>query len=219
MHVVYVRGGDKHAPGIAEAAGMQYGARHDYTTYADVWMLDIKWTRYDWTQYLDIVREQQPVMALAPDYEWGWQWTALRRQIEDLRQLVTHVLVCPKFHGAINHIPEDCIVALSVPAPTYAGFLPDFRELTGRRVHLLGGRPETQALLVQRLNGHGVEVFSVDGSYLSMKAGNGQVYSEGKWIQRRDRKVPNWELEQLSAVNVVKMLRQQIGVAQHNLGI
>lgn len=218
MEIVYIRGGDKHAPEVAKAAGMHYGTRHDYKPYSDVWMLDINWKKYNWRQYLDIVRQHAPMMALAPDYEWPWQWTALSRQIEDLRRIVTHVLVCPKFVGAVRHIPADCIVAVSVPAPSYSGFLPDFREIVGRRVHLLGGRPETQALLVQRLNGYNVDVFSVDGSYLSMKAGNGQVYSEGKWIQRTDRKVPNWELERLSARNVANLLRNQIGVAQHNLG-
>lgn len=209
MEIVYIRGGDKHAPEVAKAAGMHYGTRHDYKPYGNVWMLDIKWTKYDWRQYLDIVRQHSPMLALAPDYEWSWQWTALRRQIDDLRVLVRHVLVCPKFAGAVSHIPLDCIVAVSVPAPSYAGFLPDIRELVGRKIHLLGGRPETQALLIQRLHGVGAEVFSVDGSYLSMKAGHGQVFSDGKWIQRRDRRVPNHELEMMSAINVARMLRAQ----------
>ncbi len=218
MEIVYIRGGDKYAPGIATAAGMRYGIRHDYKPYGEVWMLDINWKRYDWLNYVTLIRQYQPAMALAPDYEYAWQWMFLQRQIEDLRPLVTYVLVCPKFVGAVAHIPLDCVVALSVPAPSYAGFLPDFRELAGRKIHLLGGRPETQADLIRKLNGIDAEVVSVDGSYLSMKAGHGQVYSEGKWIQRRDRSVPNHELEWLSAVNVAKLLKSQVD-AQPMLGL
>jgi hypothetical protein len=218
MEIVYIRGGDKHAPEVAKAAGMHYGTRHDYKSYGDVWMLDIKWTKYDWRNYLDIVRQHAPMMALAPDYEWPWQWTALQRQIDDLRGLVAHVLVCPKFVGAVCHIPLDCVVAVSVPAPSYAGFLPDLRDLAGRKVHLLGGRPETQARLIQRLHGVGAEVFSVDGSYLSMKAGHGQWFDGSRWIQLNDKRTPNWELETASAVNVVKLLRAQTE-AQPMLGL
>lgn len=219
MEIVYVRGGDKHAPAVAAAAGMRYGTRHDYVAYGDVWMLDINWKRYDWPDYLALVRRYQPAMALAPDYEYAWQWTALGRQIDDLRALVQHVLVCPKFHGAVAHIPLDCVVAVSVPAPSYAGFLPDMRTLTARKVHLLGGRPETQADLIRKLQGVGAEVVSVDGSYLSMKAGNGQCYKEGRWIQHRKHDVSTRDLELISAVNVARMLHAQSGAAQPMLGV
>lgn len=209
MDIVYVRGGDREAPRIAALAGMHYGTRHDYKPYGRVMMLDIKWSDYDWHEYLACVREYQPVMAMAPDYEWSWQWTALRRQIDDLRPLVERILVCPKWQGAIAHIPQDCIVALSVPAPTYAGWLPaDLNELAGRKVHLLGGSMKRQADLLMRLNAVGAKVVSVDGNTIAMKAGKGQVFREGVWIQQRDRRSTNTELCETSAVNYVKYLRE-----------
>lgn len=209
MDIVYVRGGDKDAPRIAALSGMHYGTRHDYTPYAAVWMLDIKWKEYDWLKYLALVRQYQPVMALAPDYEWSWQWTGLQRQIDDLRPLVKRVLVCPKWAGAIDHIPADCVIALSVPAPSYAGWLPDdLNQLSGRKVHLLGGSLRRQGDLLMRLNAVGADVTSIDGNTIAMKAGKGQCFSEGVWKQQRDKRSSNAELCETSAINYVKYLRE-----------
>lgn len=219
IEVVYVRGGDKAAPAIAESAGARYGTRHDYKPYAPVWMLDIHWQKYDWAEYLALVREYQPVMALAPDYERPDQQDTLSSQIDDLRPLVERVLVCPKFHGAVDHIPSDCVIALSVPAPTYAGFLPDLRTLVNRKIHLLGGRPETQVELITKLNALGAQVLSVDGSYIAMKAGHGQSFREGAWVQSRSRLVTNDELCAVSAVNYVRYIQQAIGIKQPALGL
>jgi hypothetical protein len=219
IEVIYVRGGDKTAPNIAESAGMQYGIRHDYKPYAPVWMLDIKWDDYDWQHYLSLIRDYQPVMALVPDYERPEQRDTLLAQIDELRPLVERVLVCPKWHGAVAHIPEDCVIALSVPAPSYAGFLPDLRTLVNRKIHLLGGKPALQVELITKLNALGANVLSVDGSYIAMKAGNGQVFREGAWVQSRWRMSADWQLCELSAQNYVKFIQTAIGVKQPLLGL
>lgn len=209
MDVVFVYGNSAYAPDVADSAGMRYGVRHDCKPYAPVWMLDINWEKYVWLHYLDLVRQYQPVLALAPDYEWSWQWTALQRQINDLRPLVGRVLVCPKWHGAIAHIPMDCVIALSVPAPTYAGWLPErLSELAGRKVHLLGGSLRRQAELLMQLNAVDAEVTSIDGNTIARKAGLGQCFREGVWIQQRDRRSTTAELCETSAVNYVKYLHE-----------
>jgi len=207
MDIVYIRGGDKHAVEIAAAAGMLYGIRHDYIAYAKVHMLDIRWTRYDWREYLARVRDLRPVVALAPDYEHAWQWTGLQRQIDDLRPLVDHIMVCPKWHGAVAHIPADCIVAVSVPARTYAGFLPSFSALVGRRVHLLGGNLDRQTRLISAYNSAGASVVSLDTDQMALKGGHGQWLSEGKWRQVRCNSVPDHELALASAIAMVKRLQ------------
>jgi len=207
MKIIYVRGGDKSAPRIAAAGGMEYGTRHDYTPYAPVYMLDIKWTQYDWRKYLELIREYKPTLALAPDYEYSWQWTALNRQIDDLRQAgVPNVLVCPKFVGAVKHIPQDCVVAVSVPAKTYAGFLPDLRDLEGRRIHLLGGDVQKQYDLIRKLKGVGATIFSLDGNTLARKAKYGQWWDGGRWVQLRGKKDSNDDLATASAIAINKTL-------------
>lgn len=215
IQFVYVRGGDKTAPVIAAAAGIPSGIRHDYKAYADVFMLDIKWDDYDWSEYLELVRQYQPIMALAPDYERPDQYETLMQQIADLRPLVPVVLVCPKFNGAIAHIPADCRVAISVPAPKYAGFLPaDFSELSGREIHLLGGKPETQMDLITKFHAVGASVKSADGSYLAMKAARGQYFEAGKWIDVRGKGIPTVELSIMSARNIPRYLNAAIGHKQ-----
>lgn len=208
MIIIYVRGGDKEAPKIAAAAGMRYGTRHDYTPYAPVYMLDIHWQRYDWADYLAKVKVYQPTIALAPDYEWSWQWTALNRQIDDLRDLgVPHIMVCPKFVDAVKHIPQDCVIAVSVPT-SYAGFLPDYRHLAGRQIHLLGGRVDIQADMIRKLKGVGADVFSVDGSHHARKAQLGQWWDGGRWVQVRGKKDSNETLALASARAIYKTLME-----------
>lgn len=205
MIIVYCRGGDKDAPSIAAAAGMAYGTRSDYIPYAPVYMLDINWKSYVWADYLDKVRDYKPAMAMTPDYEYPSQRRNLYRCIRDLKPLVSLVMVCPKFPGAIAHIPKWCVVAVSVPT-SYAGYLPDYRDLIGRRVHLLGGKPEVQADIIRKLSGLNVEVISVDGSYHAMKAGYGQWWDGGQWIQTRANGALDRDLCRVSAINIAKYL-------------
>lgn len=206
MNIVYVRGGDVNAPRIAEESGMVYGVRHDYQPYAPIYMLDINWKSFDWQDYLLKVRRYCPVMAMTPDYEYASQRRALYRCIRDLKPLVQLVMVCPKFDGAVAHIPSWCIVAVSVPT-SYAGYLPDYRELVGRKIHLLGGKPEVQADIIRKLRGVDATVVSVDGSYHAMKAGFGQWFTGGRWEQLRSDTVPDDDLCLASARNIVRYLR------------
>lgn len=217
MEIVYVRGGDKTAPAIAQASGMAYGTRHDYLPYADVFMLDVDFHRYQklktdeqreafWQSYLAEVKEHKPFMAMAVDYERPEQRRVLYRQIRDLKPLVTRILVCPKFVGAVQHIPSWCVVAVSVPT-SYAGFLPAYSHLKGRQVHLLGGKPEVQAQIIRKLIGVGAEVVSVDGSYHAMKAGFGQWFDGGRWVQLRRNVVSDTDLCLASARNIVRYLQ------------
>jgi hypothetical protein len=219
LEVILIRGGDKSAPEIAAAAGMRYGVRHDYTPYGAVYMLDICWKRYDWAEYMKKVYSYRPVAAMVPDYEYTWQWTSLTRQVRDLQAAgVAHVLVCPKWAAAIAHIPIDCVVALSVPAPSYAGYLPpDLSTLCNRRVHLLGGRPERQAEMIRRLTAVGAKVISVDGNYHVRKAGLGQWFDGGRWVQLRSRVETDSQLAIASSRNIVTYLRGVCGESQFEL--
>ena len=209
MDIIYPRGGKQNAPGVAKEAGMFYGVRHDYTAYGKVFFLDINWKKYDWSKYLEKVRALRPVMAMTPDYESATQRRALYGCIRDLKSTdVERIMVCPKFTGAIAHIPKFCIVALSAPAPTYATFLPDLRECTGRKIHLLGSNPHTQIDLIRKLRGIGAEPVSVDGNYLAMKAAKGSYFQHGRWVDIRRQGVSTEELEIVSARNILNYLRE-----------
>lgn len=207
MEIVFVRGGDKTAPSIAQASGMFYGTRNDYKAYAPVHMIDIQWKDYVWAKYMRRVDEYRPPMSMVADYEHKDQKELMYQQIRDLERLhIERIMICPKFHGALNDFPHDAVVAISVPS-VYAGFLPDYRYLKGRAVHLLGGRPEKQARILREIVGAGAKVISVDGSYHAMKAGLGQWFDGGGWVQLRRNLDSDTELCIASGINIVRYLR------------
>jgi hypothetical protein len=217
MDIYFVRGGDKTAPGIAQASGMLYGTRNDYKAYAPPRMLDIQWKKYVWTRYLARADEYRPPLAMVADYEHPDQKELLYRQIHDLERLhIERIMMCPKFNGAIADFPAWAVIAVSVPS-VYAGFLPDTRELKGREVHLLGGKPEKQADILRKVSGAGGKVISVDGSYHAMKAGHGQWMDGGKWVQLRRHQDSSEELAIASGLNLVRYLECAMKEAQPKL--
>lgn len=214
LKVFYVRGGDKTAPDIATASGMAYGTRNDYKAYAPVQMIDIKWTNYDWARYIRRVDEYRPPMAMVADYESPDQKELLYSQIRDLERLqIQRIMICPKFDQAVKDVPLDFIIAVSVPT-TYAGFLPDYSHLKGRSVHLLGGRPEKQAEILQKIIGAGANVVSVDGSYHAMKAAHGQWFDGGRWLQVGQRSESTVDLTIASGKNIGRYLERAYQEAQ-----
>lgn len=181
IDLIYVRGGDKFAPNLAKAAGWKYGVRYDYKAYAPVFMLDVGLSPR-WATYTRKVRSLQPNFALTPDYEQS-DPVLLNLYIDDLRPYVERIGVCPKFVGAVSHIPDDCVICESIPT-TYAGFLiPDDELLPQRDYHLLGGDPRQQLAEIRRIHNAGGRVVSLDGNKLMMKAAHGQVFDakRGQW--------------------------------------
>lgn len=223
MKFIYVRGGSKRAPEVAKSAGAYYGIRSDYKPYDDVYMLDVdfhNFTPEEWPKYLEKVRKYRPTMALAPDYGELKKHTVTRSELYSyLHDLIVsnvpEILVCPKFPSAISHIPvsNHIIVAISVPARNYAGFVPpdsDLKSLNSRRIHLLGGNPKRQAELICKLQGVGAIIHSVDGSYLALKAGFGQYFEGGRWVQTEKKQYKNVELEKISLKNIMKYLESYL---------
>lgn len=208
MKVVYVRGGDKLAPKIAELSGMEYGTRHDYKAYAPVYMLDIHWRDYDWVDYLAILTAHMPTLAMVADYEHPSQREMMHQQIADLRAIgIERVMCCPKFVGACADIPNDVILAISVPTG-YAGFMPPPDEVGNRDVHLLGGHPDQQAYCIYHKYA-AANVVSVDGNILALKAGYGQYWREtGGWQKAKHKEFTSEELALKSAVNIVTYLHE-----------
>lgn len=189
-------GGNPRNAQIARASGMAYGTRHDMTPAAWPYMMDIKWRDYDWQDYMHKIAELRPVQAMVPDYEHVSQRRVLYQQIRDLRAAgVLRIKVCPKFVGAVAHIPSWCVVALSVPSQ-YAGFIPALQELHGRKIHLLGGSPKKQHDLILHLRGVEARVLSADGNSHVSYANFGGQFVDGKWVKNRTREtMQDWPYE------------------------
>lgn len=205
--VILCAGRNKAFADIARQSGMAYGTRHDYDPADWPYMVDIAWKSYDWTDYMHKIASWRPMQAMCADYEHPSQRRQLYQQIRDLRAAgVLRIKVCPKFEGAIQHIPSWCTVALSVPS-RYAGWLPsDLGELKGRKAHLLGGTPQQQIALVKQLNGVGARVLSVDGSSHESAAKKGSHFEGGKWNRKEGEKANYHHTMIVSGRNIVREL-------------
>ena len=218
LTIVYCRGNDKDAPTVAKRSGMRYGTRHDNKPYStDIYMLDINWEKYIWSDYMSKVKRYAPTIAMVPDYMNSDQLPLLLERIQEVKKCgVEKVVVCPKFSGAVADIPNDCLVAVSVHT-RYAGFLPDASEIIGRQVHLLGGRPDQQQYLIRHRYNKS-NIVSVDGNTFAYRATTGQFWSLTKpgWKQTRGHRYTSELLELYSAINIVKYLNNPNSIIRMN---
>jgi hypothetical protein len=188
MDCILIRGGDKTAPIVAKQANWHYGTRHDYKPYDAPFMIDIRWDKYDWSQYLKILEKHNPQLATVADYETPEQKELMLSQVSDIQALGITPLCCPKWDDAILDIPPDVRIAISVKT-SYAGYIPpDLSQLYKREIHLLGGNPHAQSDLIVKLNGVGAVVASMDMNYHIMKAQRGQFFSDGLWVQANNKR-------------------------------
>lgn len=201
---IQVAGNNPNLSIVCKNAGVGYGVRHDNKAYSQPQMLDINWKKYDWGMYLEVVKKYKPTMAMVADYIHPSQRDVMLQQVNDLRQLgVLNIMVCPKFDEAVIDIPDDCIVAISIPS-SYAGFLPPSETLIGRRLHLLGGSPKKQKAYI--LEHPKLRIVSVDGnSYV----GRPSIFTGEKWYYKKELNgtIPIYTRTARSARNWALMLQ------------
>lgn len=189
---VIVRGANRDVPDIARKSGCAYGVRHDQKAQGWPFMVDVEWKRLkrvtgEWQRVLDVVAETHPVMAMVQDWEPEVSRAVIEQQIADLRALgVLRIMVCPKQDDVIQFIPQDCVVAVSIPTD-YAGYLPRVTDLKGRMVHLLGGTPHQQKEYIVKYAGVGARVLSTDGNKHIGVAQKGTTYHDGMWRMAKSR--------------------------------
>lgn len=207
-------------PRIARASGMAYGTRHCEQPRDWPFMVDIHWRDYDWQDYLHKLALWRPVQAMVADYESPSQRRQLYQQIRDVRAAgVLRVMVCPKFAGAVAHIPLWCVIAVSVPSK-YAGYVPPLYELRGRRVHLLGGGPVQQRKWQLVLQGAGVTIVSADSNSHTAIAANAKYFDGTQWQKKGGARMNSDSYAALasdSGRNIVRMLNANVGLGQLSL--
>lgn len=182
MVICYCRGGDKTALEIWAKTPMKKGLRSDYTPYSngdeDEGWYFLDWdfaTPTGWPRHEQLARTLQPSLVMIPDYFDRAELPTRQLQDHHIRQLGLTVMWTPKFDGALDDIPEDAVIGISVPT-TYAGYLPPPEQVAGRRLHLLGGHPDHQAYLMREVYYNSV-IASVDGNVAGYKAALGQYWS------------------------------------------
>lgn len=212
--IIFCAGGNVDYPLLARASRQAYGIRSDYEAFDYPFMLDapFKAEDWNWTKHIRAVNVYRPLAALVRDYgEYDGiivTKTEMLKQVQALRDCgVMRIFVCPKSHGLIDDIPQDCGIAISVQS-SYAGFLPDFRDLKGRYVHLLGGTPQQWLDLIPKIEAHGAQVISCDGSSheSASKMGSHWDWQTHKWHRAYGKKAEYHNTIAISGRYVVRIM-------------
>jgi ribosomal protein S18 acetylase RimI-like enzyme len=192
--VIFCAGNNEKHPQIAYDAGMNYGVAQNDKPKAQPFMFDVEFEpeKQDWTDFMHKVSEYKPVMVVITDYQHESERDRLYEQIRDIESLGVLRIVCvPKFEGAINDIPDGCIIGISAPAKSekFKGYRlswQDSASLKGRMVHILGGSPFVQATEIDRVRLYGGRVISVDGNSIQKASTTGVVLKDGRWFRYTD---------------------------------
>jgi hypothetical protein len=174
----------KRVIGIAQLHGWYPGAR--YTNMRDVktfdfscrGFLDINWKKYTFDRHLEMAAQHSPKITIARDIECIFQLDSIIKEAELLLQYSEHVALVPKdtnLNGRISElIPKQFLLAYSVPS-RYGGTKVAIDSFD-RPVHLLGGRPDIQRKLADKL-----KVFSIDCNRFTLDACYGDYFDGEKF--------------------------------------
>ncbi len=163
---------------IARQYGWLPGARYtnlrDIRAEAAIGFLDIDWKNYTFEQHLYAASKVRPSLTVARDIERMDDLDAVLKQAEQLGKFCNDVAIVPKakeLEGRISEfIPSSYMLAYSVPT-RYGGTTLSPASFAGRRVHLLGGRPDVQRRLAAQM-----QVVSIDTNRFTLDARFGDYF-------------------------------------------
>lgn len=170
---------------IAEKFGWLPGAR--YTNLRDVRLadrlgfLDIDWKNYNFRKHIAAAKATNPKITVAQDVVDAKDLDLILDQAYSLLEFSDDVIIVPKDISMANmilYLIPDCFV-LGYSVPTKYGGTEIGPECFGNReVHLLGGRPDKQRQLAERM-----AVGSIDTNRFTLDASFGD-YFNGERFQR-----------------------------------
>lgn len=144
---------------LALAEGWRPGARYTnlrdvrHVPFADIGFLDIDWKNYCFDSHLAATAICRPFVTVARDVECVSQLDKILGEAGELQKHATRVIIVPKdprLEGRMHRsIPNEFLLGYSVPT-RYGGtsISPEAFEWS---VHLLGGRPDAQRRLADRM--------------------------------------------------------------------
>lgn len=164
---------------LALAEGWRPGARYTnlrdvrHVPFAYVGFLDIDWKNYCFDSHLAAAERCRPFVTVARDIECVSQMDKILGEANKLQKHATRVIVVPKdpsLEGRMHRaIPNEFLLGYSVPT-RYGGTTinPEAFEWS---VHLLGGRPDAQRRLADRM-----PVVSIDCNRFTYDAQYGDYF-------------------------------------------
>lgn len=169
---------------IAKHYGWLPGARYtnlrDIRSYNHIGFIDIQWSNYNFVAHLEAVKKTKPLFTVAKDVINISELDNILEQASLLSLYCEKVIVVPKdikLSSILNSsIPEKFLLGYSVPTK-YGGTLIEPRKFK-RPVHLLGGRPDIQRELAEKM-----PVISFDCNRFTLDARFGNFF-DGKNFKR-----------------------------------
>lgn len=169
---------------IAVAQGWIPGARYtnlrDVRRFGHLAFLDIDWRRYDFDRHLRAAEETRPFLTVARDVEDRRDLSRILDQAYRLNEFCDIVMIVPKDEALSpdleQQIPKEFFLAYSVPTRYGGTKIPP--EAFRRPTHLLGGRPDVQRRLANK-----IPVFSVDGNRFTLDARFGDYFDGERFRQ------------------------------------
>jgi Family of unknown function (DUF6610) len=162
---------------IATRLGWLPGARYtnlrDVRYFDRIGFLDIDWRNYSFGRHLRAARQTRPLVTVARDVTDRRLLSRVLGEAAELAQWAEHVVVVPKSsrltEEEIGAIPLHFVIGYSVP--TRYGSTALDPQLFQRPVHLLGGRPDVQRRLANRM-----PVVSFDCNRFTLDAAFGDYF-------------------------------------------
>jgi len=161
---------------VAKRFGWRPAARYtnlrDVRHAAEIAFLDIDWRNYNFIRHLEVAAATRPFMTVARDILEASQLQIIVGEAERLAKFARYVIIVPKARGLAKRfatIPAEFLLGYSVPTRYGGTSLPI--ALFNRPVHLLGGRPDVQRRLADR-----IPVFSVDCNRFTLDAAFGDYF-------------------------------------------
>lgn len=190
VKIIYSGGGNRIATKITESMGILHGAQLPDVIYNEkLFFADQNWKDPNRQIYMQALEKHKPTMATVLDLEREDQLDDVLDWAKEASQHVEQVIIIPKYSGAIKTIPESIngkpiVLGYSVPTGFGNTGVP-FSEFEDREVHLLGGQPHFQIMLLDKLN-----VVSLDNNYIMLKGLTYNCYwsynTSRVWIQLKD---------------------------------
>jgi len=164
---------------LALSEGWRPGARYTnlrdvrHVQFEDIGFLDIDWKNYCFESHLAAAATLRPFITVARDIECMSQIDRVLDEASKLQKHAKRVIVVPKdrrLEGCMHRtIPNEFILGYSVPT-RYGGttIRPEAFEWS---VHLLGGRPDAQRRLAEKM-----PVVSIDCNRFTYDAQYGDYF-------------------------------------------
>jgi len=225
IDVIFCAGGNEALMRIAYESGMYLGIRSDRPSHGfAIRFVDINYRHPPvFEDHLRVVARYQPRFATVRDLsEHSVEEADIERAIAEARRLSGYCevpLVVPKLGGQLALLPADLAIGYSIPT-THGGAQYALWELTGHRVHLLGGNPDDQMVVYRYLSACN-SVLSADGNMAQKVAWLAGLWEDGRWVDHPAKGTHSPNLAHtclgLSCRNILQEWRQfftEAGLAQ-----